>query len=405
MRAHLGIAGVLAVLSTPALGLTAEEKCHAGKLAIAGKRFFCLLSEQSKSVKTGNEPNFAKCAAKYWAKWVTVESNAAGQCPVTGDNSAISGQAHAFFEELAASIGGGTPAAVSGAEKCQAGKLKTAGKLVFCRLKAAAKAVKAGQPADFTKCDEKYGAKWAAIESSAAGQCPVNGDQIAIQMDVTEFCEDVAAAIGGNTVSRFVDNADGTITDTATSLMWEKKTERDDDENLANLHDADNAPPWSGVCSIGGKLCQPTATAAALCAANVEGDPDGCAECLGGEGTCNGSTTVWTMAAALNTANFAGHSDWRVPSGTELEGIRDLDAVDDPAIDVAFHGVDCGATCTDITSAACSCTQDSSYWSASTYLAFSDAAITVPFLVGGTTDANTKDINGGGYIRFVREAS
>jgi hypothetical protein len=361
----------------------------------------CLLTEQSKSVKTGKSPTFTKCQDKFLSKWAAVESSAAGQCPVTGDGAAIEGEGFEFFEALAPVIGAGSAAAVPGFEKCQAGKLKTGGKYVFCRLKAAAKAVKAGDPADFSACDEKYGTKWTAIESSAAGQCPVNGDQVAIQMQVTEFCQDVAAAIGG-TVSRFVDNADGTITDSVTDLMWEKKTERDDDENLANPHDADNAPPWSGVCTLSGTLCQPTAAAAALCAANVEGDPDGCAECIGGEGTCSEPATVWTTAAALNSANFAGHSDWRVPTQTELEGIRDLDAVDDPAIDVAFHGVSCGAACTDMTSAACSCTQDSSYWSASTHPLFSDAAMIVPFLVGGTTDGNTKDINGGGYIRFVR---
>lgn len=43
---------------------------------------------------------------------------------------------------------GGPAAALTPAQKCQAKKLKITGKYAFCRLKADAKAVKTGQPAD-----------------------------------------------------------------------------------------------------------------------------------------------------------------------------------------------------------------------------------------------------------------
>src|SRR5690606_36196369 len=106
--------------------------------------------------------------------------------------------------------------------------------------------------------------------------------------------------------ARFIDNADGTITDNASGLTWEKKTELNGSQNLANPHDADNLYRWSGTCTVAtGKRCQPTASAAALCAAHVEGDPDGCAECTGGDGTCNQSSTIWTVVDGLNAASFA----------------------------------------------------------------------------------------------------
>ena len=46
--------------------------------------------------------------------------------------------------------------ALDPALKCEATKLKTAGKYGFCRLKAEAKAVKRGESADFTKCEATF---------------------------------------------------------------------------------------------------------------------------------------------------------------------------------------------------------------------------------------------------------
>jgi hypothetical protein len=43
---------------------------------------------------------------------------------------------------------------------------------------------------------------------------------------------------------RFVDNGDGTVTDTRTGLMWEQKT---DD---GSIHDKDNVYTWSTGCHL-----------------------------------------------------------------------------------------------------------------------------------------------------------
>src|SRR5215475_7571875 len=44
---------------------------------------------------------------------------------------------------------------------------------------------------------------------------------------------------------RFVDNGDGTVTDQATGLVWEKKDNLDGNANFADPHDADNTYTWS----------------------------------------------------------------------------------------------------------------------------------------------------------------
>jgi hypothetical protein len=87
--------------------------------------------------------------------------------------------------------------ALTPADKCEAAKLKIAGKYGFCRFKAESKAVKTGGLPDYSKCDLKYSGKWGSAESSAGGQCPTNGDEVPIQAFITQHSDDVAAALAG----------------------------------------------------------------------------------------------------------------------------------------------------------------------------------------------------------------
>jgi hypothetical protein len=109
--------------------------------------------------------------------------------------------------------------------------------------------------------------------------------------------------------------------DTCSGLEWEKKdTLVGSGDDAANPHDVDNRYTWAGQCSLDPTvLCQPTAAAAALCAAQTAG-ASGCAECGPGDGTCDAAiggaiTTVWDWLVALNAAAFGGHTDWRLPTG------------------------------------------------------------------------------------------
>lgn len=159
----------------------------------------------------------------------------------------------------------------------------------------------------------------------------------------------------------FTDNGDGTITDTKTGLMWEKKS---DD---GSIHDKDNAYTW-------GMSVAPY--------------------------TMNG-TMMTTFLAALNAAPcFAGYCDWRIPSEFELYTLVNLQiAYPGPTVHSAFNS--CAAGCA-ATSPTCSCTQPNYYWSSTTYQNFADNAWGVYFY-DGYTGAHYKTYNG--YVRAVRAGS
>jgi len=111
----------------------------------------------------------------------------------------------------------------------------------------------------------------------------------------------------------YVDNGDGTVTDSNTGLMWEKLS---DD---GSIHDKDTVYPWTDAFAV--KV--PT---------------------LNGGG------------------GFAGHADWRVPNANEIRSLANYGAVS-PAVSPAFN-TGCAPGCTVLT---CSCTQSLGYWSSSTF--------------------------------------
>lgn len=113
-----------------------------------------------------------------------------------------------------------------------------------------------------------------------------------------------------------------TVIDTCNNLEWEKKdTAVGSGADAGNLHDVDNYYSWAGFCSMATtKRCQPNLAAESACKAQTDMAywGDGCAQCTAGEGTCTVfspiPTTVWDWVHQVNTANFAGHDDWRLPS-------------------------------------------------------------------------------------------
>jgi len=66
--------------------------------------------------------------------------------------------------------------AVSPADRCEAAKDKLVGRYVFCRLQAEARAIRTGDPVDYSRCDSTFGLKWGKAEIAAGGLCPTNGD-------------------------------------------------------------------------------------------------------------------------------------------------------------------------------------------------------------------------------------
>jgi Protein of unknown function (DUF1566) len=148
---------------------------------------------------------------------------------------------------------------------------------------------------------------------------------------------------------------------------------------------------------------QPNAAAAGLpCPGTL-----GCDVCADFDGTCTltyTQTTIWDWVQQLDAARFAGYSDWRIPTLSELESIVDVTATKPPVMDAAFHGASCGASCIDVTDPACSCTgiatSAGAYWSASTDATYSYVASIMDFYFG------LPGINGktfyGAWVRAVR---
>jgi hypothetical protein len=164
---------------------------------------------------------------------------------------------------------------------------------------------------------------------------------------------------------QYVDNGDGTITDTETGLMWEKK------DRSGGIHDWNNWYTW-------GMTSAPY--------------------------TMNG-TMVTTFLAALNTAPcFAGHCDWRIPNVNELQSLANYGSVF-PAVDMSFN-TNCAVGCT-VDGAGgtpvCSCTQSSWYWSSTTSAYDPDYAWYVYFYDGYTYWVGYKSLST--YVRAVRAGS
>lgn len=326
--------------------------------------------------------------------------------------------------------------ALTPAEKCEADKLKRAGKYSFCRLKAEAKAIKQGSPPDYTLCDLKLGPKWTAAESAAAGQCPTNGDLASMTARITGDTGDITACLNGTCPPTC---GDGVATG----------SESCDGVDLAGESCSSQGFGLGGTlactagCSFDFSGCQAQAFPASGQTTSYGLGSDGDLQAGAtrtyidnGDGTITDANTglmwekksddgsvhdwddtyAWGMASSpytmdgpmvtvfLATLNdvvgggtncFAGYCDWRMPNRKELETLIDLGAFN-PAVDPAFD-TGCTPGCSVTT---CSCVNETdSYWTSTTYQQAPPAAWVVNFTVGQIF----ADIKSGDYfVRAVR---
>ncbi|MFN2427771.1 MAG: hypothetical protein ABR587_15145, partial [Candidatus Binatia bacterium] len=100
------------------------------------------------------------------------------------------------------------------AQKCESAKLREAGKYGTCRLTVMSKSVSSGNPADFSKCDMKFGEKWQKAEDKGQGACPTEGDSASLGGTIGDHTTLVASLLGGGTTEDpdgvYVDAASGT---------------------------------------------------------------------------------------------------------------------------------------------------------------------------------------------------
>jgi uncharacterized protein DUF1566 len=158
---------------------------------------------------------------------------------------------------------------------------------------------------------------------------------------------------------RFVDNGNGTITDTTTGLMWEKQS---DD---GSVHDKDTRYSWS----LSGSTA-PTGTA------------------------------FTTFLPLLNATQFGGHGDWRLPTLAELQTLvsRGAGSPGAPLVPDAFN-TNCHPGCSVLQ---CSCTTPLNYWTATVNAAYDQQAWYVLFNTGDsgvafkTLEFYARAVRGGG---------
>jgi hypothetical protein len=175
--------------------------------------------------------------------------------------------------------------------------------------------------------------------------------------------------------SRFIACVDGlTVADTATGLLWERKT------TTGDVHDVFNTYTWSTT------------------------------------GTAADGTAYTVFLAGLNGASFAGHTNWRLPFISELQsilvgsGVTTVANADPPdtasGANATGQPTTCSAApCIDPDFAAVGGpTLSAGYWSASTFAAIPTLAWFAGFDFGGVGISNFKTVDTL-FLRAVRAGS
>lgn len=168
---------------------------------------------------------------------------------------------------------------------CEAAKIGAAGVRSMCLTKEQSEA-RLGKPSNPAKCETKFDQAIAKIDAKVANH---------------------------GVACRYVDNADGTISDLNTLLQWEKKT------NDSSVHDVSNLYSWAAFSCPANEPCLPTGTAFT--------------EFLG---TLNYCVSTQGETPGPLTGGFAGHCDWRLPGIYELQTILLTQCTQSLCIDPVF---------------------------------------------------------------------
>ena len=323
----IALAAALACLLAPAAHAappTSAQKCESDVEKASAKYAQCRLNAESTFSKTLDAAKrsaaLAKCSQKLTDAFGKTTTKYGVDCAVTEPSAGFDAYLTQCSDDAAAAAAGAAlPDYVGDLATCNADLTTCDGDLAACEALPPAPLLKTGQTTS-------YGSG-------------TDGD---LQLGVAHG---------------FVDNGDGTITDTKTGLMWEKKS---DD---GSIHDKDNTYTWST-----------------------------------GAPWNNTGTAFTAFLATLNAGGgFAGYTDWRLPNRKELESLTNLQTFS-PATFPAFDTA-CAPACTVLM---CSCTVSSGYWSSSSCADGPQGAWVVDL---GDGYVGAGDKTGNDYVRAVRAGS
>ncbi len=171
-------------------------QCESTKTKATGKYSKCRANVSSKAIKKSAAVDASKlisCSGKLTQQFLKAESKAESSCPTEGDAGSIESSVDICVDGAVTALGG-VPGPGGDEAKCQAKKVKEAGKYADCRFKTSFKAIKKGLTADFAKCESKLTSKWAKIETKP---CSTVGDLASIQGDIDACHATLTGALGG----------------------------------------------------------------------------------------------------------------------------------------------------------------------------------------------------------------
>ena len=436
-----------------------SNKCEGGKNDAAGKYAACMAKAEKSFVLGADvgdlEAAQLKCSDKLSKSWEKFEAPAA--CPSMGDEAAIRDYVDACVLSVAVALSGGSlpvdvAVCLADLDACNAdlggcgGDLATAqADLATCNDDlGVCDAERTSCSDDLSACDAGLGACQADLDTcdgdllSAGADLAACGDDLAIAEGDLLTCNDDLGVCSGDLAA--TQGELDTCNEDVLTLQGDLATCNDalstSQDDLATCNDdlslcsgdlaACLAAPTGRPLQTGQTSCSDAAGNPILCAGtgqDAETQPglvrawtdngDGTVtddhtglmwEKLSDDGSIHDKDTAWTWTnavatkvAALNSALFAGHDDWRLPTITELQTLTDFGRTN-PAIDPTFTA-GCAPGCDGV---ACSCTRNATHWSSTSYESGPVAAWCVQMTtggIGGFTKTNTL------YVRAVRSAS
>src|SRR5690242_8932184 len=187
-RLKIGAAAAALAYLAASPGAALAGKCSSGETKAAGKKASCKAGVLSKAAAKNLAPDAGKLAAcdtKFSAGFTKAQS--AGGCPSSETAGQMETTVDNFVNDLNSEIAVGPLPS-----KCQAAKLKAAGKKAGCKLGVQAKGLAkdiAPDPGKLQACSDKFAAAFAKAETGTT--CGAAANATTIENKVDAFMNDV----------------------------------------------------------------------------------------------------------------------------------------------------------------------------------------------------------------------